>query len=61
MFEMRKDTYIWHMDSIREAQQTLVRALEDYEKKYPYRYGMKKQRYRPCISRRLSPMYLTGL
>lgn len=61
VFEMRKDTYIWHMDSIREAQQTLVRALEDYEKKYPYRYGMKKQRYRPCISRRLSPMYLTGL
>ena len=42
VFEMRKDTYIWHMDSIREAQQTLVRALEDYEKKYPYRYGMKK-------------------
>ena len=44
MFEMRKDTYVWHMDSIREAQQTLVRALEDYEKKYPYRYGMKKGR-----------------
>ena len=27
-FEMRKDTYVWHADSVREAQQTLAKALE---------------------------------
>ena len=42
VFPMRKDTYVWHRDSRRTAEQTIKKALEDYEKKYPYRYGMKK-------------------
>lgn len=41
-FAMRKDTYVWHMDSVREARETLSEFLGAYEKKYPYRYGMKK-------------------
>lgn len=41
-FAMRKDTYVWHMDSVREAGETLKECLGAYEKKYPYRYGMKK-------------------
>ena len=55
VFEMRKDTYVWHMDSIREAQQTLVRALEDYEKKYPYRYGMKKAEIQTMYFQKIKP------
>jgi selenocysteine-specific elongation factor len=39
---MRKDTYVWHADSCRAAIQTVVNALKEFEKKYPYRYGMKK-------------------
>lgn len=42
VFEMRKDTYVWHADSARAAEQTLMDALRQYEEKYPYRYGMKK-------------------
>lgn len=41
-FAMRKDTYVWHTDSKRVAGQTLAKALRDYEKAHPYRYGMKK-------------------
>lgn len=42
VFPMRKDTYVWHADSKRTAEQVLVKALRAYEEKYPYRYGMKK-------------------
>lgn len=42
VFPMRKDTYVWHADGRRAAEQTIKKALGDYEKKYPYRYGMKK-------------------
>lgn len=42
VFNMRKDTYVWHADSCRAAIQTVVNALKEFEKKYPYRYGMKK-------------------
>lgn len=41
-FVMRKDTYVWHMDSVREAKEILKDCLGAYEEKYPYRYGMKK-------------------
>lgn len=52
VFPMRKDTYVWHSDSAREAEHTLLKALKEYEEKYPYRYGMKKQRCRPHILKR---------
>ena len=39
---MRKDTYVWHCDSAREAEHILLKALTEYEEKYPYRYGIKK-------------------
>lgn len=42
VFPMRKDTYVWHCDSAREAEHILLKALTEYEEKYPYRYGIKK-------------------
>lgn len=41
-FPMRKDTYVWHSDSAREAERILLKALKEYEETYPYRYGIKK-------------------
>lgn len=41
-FSMRKDIYVWHADAVRAARHTLEEFLGSYEKKYPYRYGMKK-------------------
>ncbi|WP_286152048.1 selenocysteine-specific translation elongation factor [Sporofaciens musculi] len=42
VFPMRKDTYVWHSDSRRGAEQTLKSVLKTYEERFPYRYGMKK-------------------
>lgn len=33
VFAMRKDTYVWHAESIRAAKQTLDKALREYEEK----------------------------
>lgn len=41
-FAMRKDIFVWHADALREAKQMILDALAAYEKKHPYRYGMKK-------------------
>lgn len=42
VFAMRKDIFVWHADAMREAKQVISDALSAYEKRYPYRYGMKK-------------------
>ena len=42
LFPMRKDTYVWHADSRRGAERTMIEEVAAYEEKYPYRYGMKK-------------------
>lgn len=42
VFEMKKDTYVWHMAHDMEMRQKLVDVLKTYHKNYPYRYGMKK-------------------
>lgn len=55
VFTMRKDTYVWHMDSAREAEYLLRKALEEYEKKYPYRYGMKKAEIQTTYFQKIKP------
>lgn len=54
-FAMRKDTYVWHMDSEMAAVRTLKDALADYEKKYPYRYGMKKAEVQMTYFKKVKP------
>ena len=54
-FEMRKDTYVWHADSVREAQQALAKAHVTYEEKYPYRYGMKKAEIQTMYFQKIKP------
>lgn len=54
-FAMRKDTYVWHADSIRAAKQTLDQALREYEEKYPYRYGMKKAEVQMTYFQKIKP------
>ena len=55
VFAMRKDTYVWHADSIRAAKQTLDKALREYEEKYPYRYGMKKAEVQMTYFQKIKP------
>lgn len=42
VFQMKKDTYVWHTAHDKEMRQKLVDAIRAYHKNYPYRYGMKK-------------------
>lgn len=55
VFAMRKDTYVWHADSIRAAKETLDKALREYEEKYPYRYGMKKAEVQMTYFQKIKP------
>ena len=55
VFEMRKDTYVWHADSIREARTVLTDALKKYEETYPYRYGMKKAEVQTTYFQKIRP------
>ena len=52
---MRKDTYVWHADSRREAEQTIGTTLRAYEEKYPYRYGMKKAEVQATHFQKIKP------
>ncbi len=54
-YAMRKDTYVWHRDSERAAVHVLKEALADYEKKYPYRYGMKKAEVQMTYFKKIKP------
>lgn len=42
VFAMRKDAFVWHVDSERAALGNLLDSLKKYEAEHPYRYGMKK-------------------
>lgn len=55
VFAMRKDTYVWHADSARAAVQILNKTLEDYERKNPYRYGMKKAEAQMTHFKKMKP------
>lgn len=65
IFAMKKDTFVWHRDSERHAREILVDALAEYEKKYPYRYGMKKAEVQMTFFKKIKPnvfdQYLTLL
>ena len=55
VFSMRKDTFVWHSDSRRAAEQTLEQTLRAYEEKYPYRYGMKKAEVQAAYFKKIKP------
>lgn len=55
VFAMRKDTYVWHASAAEEARKTVEDALKSYEKKYPYRYGMKKAEVQMTYFSKMKP------
>lgn len=42
VFQMKKDTYVWHAVHDKQMRQKFIEVLRAYHEKYPYRYGMKK-------------------
>ena len=45
-----KDVYVWHEILLEEMKKFLMDTLEQYKRKYPYRYGMKKAELQKKIS-----------
>lgn len=56
IFTTRRDVYAWHSGSERLARQAILDALTDYEKKYPYRYGMKKAEVQVTFLKKMKPV-----
>lgn len=54
-FAMRKDTYVWHVEAADEAAKVIWGALSSYEKKYPYRSGMKKAEVQAAYFSKMKP------
>lgn len=54
-FAMKKDTFVWHAGTERQAQSALLEALNTYESKYPYRYGMKKAEVHMTLFKKIKP------
>ena len=42
VFQMKKDTFVWHTIHDKQMREQFVEVLRAYHKNYPYRYGMKK-------------------
>lgn len=55
-FAMKKDTYVWHRSSEFKAREILVDALEKYEARFPYRYGMKKAEVQMTYFKKIKPI-----
>lgn len=55
VFRQKKDIYVWHTDYAREAEKAVLQALNAYEKKYPYRRGIKKAEIQTTYFRKIKP------
>ena len=54
-FAMKKDTFVWHASAQQQARRALSEALESYESRYPYRYGMKKAEVQMTYFKSIKP------
>lgn len=55
VFPMKKDTYVWHKADERAFRLKIQCAIQDYVKKYSYRYGMPKAEVHSTFMKRVKP------
>ena len=55
VFQMKKDTYLWHRDSEFAVRQKIEEALQKYHSEHPYRYGMKKAEIHNTFLKKIKP------
>lgn len=55
VFHMKKDSFTWHSANDKALQAELAKTLEDYHKKYPYRYGMQKAEIHMKFLKKVKP------
>lgn len=54
-YPMKKEVYVWHIAGEAEASQKLLSALQQYEKRYPYRHGMRKAEVQTLYFKKIKP------
>ena len=55
VFPMKRETFVWHMADEASLRGRLVNALQDYVRKYPYRYGMPKAEVHSTFLKKVKP------
>lgn len=55
LFPTKKDTFVWHAGKEQEVRIAMLKALEEYHRKYPYRYGMKKAEVHMTFLKQVKP------
>lgn len=55
VFQMKKDTYLWHRDSEFAVRQKIEETLQKYHSEHPYRYGMKKAEIHNTFLKKIKP------
>ena len=56
VYQMKKDTYLWHRDSEFALRQKIEEAMKEYHAKHPYRYGMKKAEIHNTFMKKVKPI-----
>lgn len=54
-FLMKKDIYVWHKADEYEYRERIGEALQNFVKKYPYRYGMSKAEVHSTFMKKVKP------
>ncbi|CUX16708.1 selenocysteine-specific translation elongation factor [Clostridium sp. C105KSO13] len=54
-FPMKKDTYVWHSRDEQECREQILKALQNFVNKYPYRYGMPKAEVHSTFMKKVKP------
>lgn len=54
-FPMKKDIYVWHSADEQKCREQILKALRDFVKKYPYRFGMPKAEVRSTFMKKAKP------
>lgn len=55
VFQMKKDTYLWHRDSEFAVRQKIEETLQKYHSEHTYRYGMKKAEIHNTFLKKIKP------
>ena len=55
VFQMKKDSYLWHRDSEFAVRQKIEETLQKYHSEHPYRYGMKKAEIHNTFLKKIKP------
>ena len=55
VFQMKKDTYLWHRAREFAVRQKIEETLQKYHSEHPYRYGMKKAEIHNTFLKKIKP------